>query len=45
MFVGFLFIGLAIGLFIGHPGTGVLFGMGVGFIVQKLMERRENMWK
>lgn len=45
MFVGFMFVGLAIGLFIGQPGPGVLLGMGIGFIAQEIMKRRKDMWK
>ncbi len=45
MFVGFMFVGLAIGLFLGQPGPGVLLGMGVGFIADEIMKRRKDMWK
>ena len=31
-FVGFLFIGLAIGLLYGRPDVGVLAGLGFGFL-------------
>ncbi len=33
LFVGFMFIGIAIGQFLQEPGAGLMGGMGVGFIV------------
>ncbi|WP_347548824.1 hypothetical protein ABFG93_14955 [Pseudalkalibacillus hwajinpoensis] len=45
MFVGFMFVGLAIGLFLGEPGPGVLLGMGVGFIADEIKKRKDKMWK
>ena len=37
-----LFLGLGIGLFYGNPGTGVLIGLGVGFLgmaIAKLLKK------
>lgn len=45
MFVGFMFVGLAIGLFLGQPGPGVLLGMGIGFIAKEISKRKKDMWK
>jgi len=40
IFVGFMFLGLGIGMLFGNAGAGVIIGMGVGFILSELFERR-----
>ena len=38
--MGFMFLGLGIGMLFGNAGAGVIIGMGVGFILSELFERR-----
>jgi len=40
IFVGFMFLGLGIGMLFGNAGAGVIIGMGIGFILSELFERR-----
>ena len=41
MFVGCMFLGIGIGFLIGEVPAGTLIGMGVGFIVQKLLKKND----
>lgn len=38
LFTGLMFIGLGIGLILGEPRAGVLFGMGLGFILASFIK-------
>ncbi len=42
IFVGFMFIGLGIGLLLGEPGAGILLGMGLGFILASFIAIEDN---
>ena len=39
LFVACMFLGLGIGMLFDHAGAGVIIGMGVGFIVEALIDR------
>lgn len=36
LFVGCLFLGMAVGAFLEDPGVGLMGGMGVGFIISSI---------
>ncbi len=37
VFIGFMFLGMAIGMYFNHTGIGILAGMGVGFIARAVI--------
>ena len=41
IFVGFMFLGMGVGWLLGHAAAGLLIGLGLGFIAQDFLERRE----
>ncbi|MBP6623857.1 MAG: hypothetical protein KA198_01715 [Chitinophagaceae bacterium] len=41
VFTGCMFIGIGIGMAFGQPGTGVLVGMGVGFIAYAILRYKK----
>ena len=38
-FVGFMFLGIGIGLLLGNVQAGTMIGMGLGFIAQKYFKK------
>jgi len=44
LFVGFMFLGIAVGKFYNNPGIGLFAGMGLGFLVAAIY-RSEKMKK
>jgi len=40
MFVGCLFLGIGIGWMFGQIGIGTMIGMGIGFIIESLREKK-----
>jgi hypothetical protein len=36
-FISSMFIGMGIGMFLGQTGVGLLIGMGVGYIAEKII--------
>jgi len=38
VFIGSMFIGMAVGIMYGHEGAGMLVGLGVGFIGSAIVE-------
>ena len=42
IFVGCMFLGIGIGLYLGEAGVGTLIGMGVGFIIRGFYSKNEN---
>ena len=41
IFVGCMFLGIGIGMYIGETGVGTMVGMGIGFIVESLYSRKK----
>ena len=41
IFVGCMFVGMGIGMYIGATGAGTMIGMGVGFIFSELFSKKE----
>ena len=41
IFVGCMFLGIGIGMYIGEAGVGTMVGMGIGFIVESLYSRKK----
>jgi len=42
IFVGCMFVGIGIGMFLGEVGSCMLTGMGVGFIAHKIYSKKKN---
>lgn len=42
IFVGFMFVGLAAGIFFHHTAVGILGGMGIGFIASAMYRSEKN---
>lgn len=42
VFIGCMFVGMGIGMAFGQTGTGVLIGMGVGFIAYAILKFRKT---
>ena len=41
IFVGCMFLGIGIGMYVGETGVGTMIGMGVGFIVERLYSKNK----
>lgn len=44
VFTGCLFLGMGIGMLVGHTGGGLFTGMGVGFILMGLLRAKYGEW-
>ena len=42
IFVGFMFLGIGIGMIFDKAGAGCLIGMGIGFIISSLIKDKEE---
>ena len=42
IFIGCMFVGIGIGMFLGETGSGMITGMGVGFIAEKIYSKKKN---
>ncbi len=42
LFVGFMFLGIAVGFLFGHIVIGVCAGMGIGFIAMALLQLKKE---
>ena len=42
IFVGCMFVGIGIGMFLGETGGGTMVGMGVGFIANSIYSKNKN---
>jgi hypothetical protein len=42
IFVGCMFVGMGMGMFFGAVGSGMLVGMGVGFIVEQIYSGKKE---
>ena len=42
IFVGFMFIGMGIGIAMDEPGVGMFIGMGAGFIASAIYSSEKN---
>ena len=42
IFVGCMFVGIGIGMYIGETGVGTMIGMGVGFIVERWVANKKE---
>ena len=42
IFVGCMFIGIGIGMFLGKTGSGTMLGMGVGFIAESIYSKNKD---
>ena len=42
IFVGCMFVGIGIGMFLGETGSGTMIGMGVGFILEQIYSPKKN---
>ena len=42
IFVGCMFVGIGIGMYIGETGMGTMIGMGVGFIVERWVDNKKE---
>ena len=40
IFVGCMFLGMGIGMYVGETGVGTIIGMGVGFIFRGLYSKK-----
>ena len=45
VFIGFMFIGIAVGLFFKVVAVGTLVGMGTGFIARAILQSKEGVAK
>ena len=44
IFIGFMFLGLGLGMLYGNTGAGLLIGMGIGFIVSSLLSKGKRIF-
>ena len=42
IFIGFMFVGIAAGMYFNHTGIGTLAGLGVGFIASAMYRSEKN---
>ena len=40
LFVGCMFVGIGIGMYVGETGAGTMIGMGVGFLFRGLFSKK-----
>jgi len=42
LFVGCMFLGMALGAYLDEPGVGIMGGMGIGFIISAIYRPEKN---
>jgi hypothetical protein len=42
IFVGCMFLGIGIGMYLGETGVGTMIGMGIGFILERLYSKKQD---
>ena len=42
IFVGFMFVGIGIGMLFGETGSGTMLGMGLGFIANSIFSKKNK---
>jgi hypothetical protein len=42
LFIGFILVGTALGLYIRKPAVGAVLGVGIGFLVKAIYLQRKN---
>ena len=42
IFLGCMFVGIGIGMYLGEKGAGTMIGMGAGFILAQIYSKKKN---